>query len=59
MQLEFLFPRKKNKPDLAGVKGKNEISNRDEELTSQCVEALELLGIDRLASQVQVVWNKR
>lgn len=59
MQLEFLFPRKKNKPDLAEVKGKSEISNRDEELTSQCVEALELLGLDRLASQVQVVWNKR
>ena len=59
MQLEFLFPRKKNKPDLAEVKGKSEISNRDEELTSQCVEALELLGLDRLTSQVQVVWNKR
>ena len=55
-QLEFIFSRFK-KPQEKPRKKK--VTGGDSELTLQCVEALQLLGMRALAEKVVVEWNSR
>ena len=66
-QLEFIFSRltKKRSAQLKpsekeSADEKSHISTGgDKALTEQCVESLQVLGLDALASQVAVQWNPR
>ena len=64
MQLELIFSRltgKKSEPaEKAGSENdRPESTAGGKTLTAQCVEALQVLGLDALASQVMVEWNPR
>ena len=59
MQLKFFFSSKEQEICSDEAVESNPISNKDQGLTLQCVEVVRLLGLEHLASQVQVVWNKR
>jgi len=60
-QLEFIFSRrKKPEPVIVMEVEKPRVKlGSDRDLTAQCVESLQVLGLDALASQVVVEWNPR
>lgn len=58
-QLEFIFSRKRKPQKSVEAEKLESKVGSDRELTAQCVEALQLLGLDALASQVVVEWNTR
>lgn len=58
-QLEFIFSRRKKYEPVTEVNKAHRSTGGDKTLTAQCVESLQLLGLDALASQVVVEWNPR